>query len=131
MKRLTRKIKGANNYCEFELKDQPYKSFLDIEKNSDLEWLDVCNLTLAIDKLGQLEDIEKELGIDLITLFKALNSCWFKYNFEIIGDIRPSLRFINGEWCLISNIERIAFPYPLRLYGKIWSLDRSELENGR
>ena len=83
----------------------------------------------AVDKLGQLEDIEEELGIDLITLFKALNSCWFKYNFEIIGDIRPSLRFINGEWCLISNIERIAFPYPLRLYGKIWSLDRSELEN--
>lgn len=83
----------------------------------------------AVDKLGQLEDIEEELGIDLITLFKALNSCWFKYNFEIIGDIRPSLRFINGEWCLISNIERIAFPYPLRLYGKTWFLDRSELEN--
>lgn len=26
----------------------------------------------AVDKLGQLEDIEEELGIDLITLFKAL-----------------------------------------------------------
>lgn len=86
-------------------------------------------LEKVYNKLGQLEDLEEELGIDLITLFKALNSCWFKYNFEIIGDIRPSLRFINGEWCLISNIERIAFSYPLRLYGKTWSLTKEELEN--
>ena len=27
-----------------------------------------------VDKLGQLEDIEEELGIDLITLFKALKN---------------------------------------------------------
>ena len=35
---------------------------------SDLTW-----------KLGQLEDVEEELGIDLATLFKALkNGFWFK-----------------------------------------------------
>lgn len=28
--------------------------------------------SMAVIKLGQLEDIEEELGIDLITLFKAL-----------------------------------------------------------
>lgn len=34
----------------------------------------------AIQKLGQLEDIEDELGIDLTTLFKALkNGCWIKH----------------------------------------------------
>lgn len=33
----------------------------------------------AVVKLGQLEDIEEELGIDLITLFKALkNGIWVK-----------------------------------------------------
>lgn len=32
-----------------------------------------------VKKLGQLEDIEDELGIDLITLFKALkNGCWVR-----------------------------------------------------
>ena len=30
-----------------------------------------------IDKLGQLEDIEEELGIDLITLFKALKNGFY------------------------------------------------------
>ena len=29
---------------------------------------------LLLNKLGQLEDIEEELGIDLITLFKALKN---------------------------------------------------------
>ena len=35
------------------------------EKQAEQQWK-VCN------KLGQLEDIEDELGIDLITLFRAL-----------------------------------------------------------
>lgn len=41
----------------------------------------------ANQKLGQLEDIEEELGIDLITLFKALqNDIWLEnVNHEIIG----------------------------------------------
>ena len=49
------------------------------------------NVGEHIDKLGQLEDIEKELGIDLITLFKALK---------------------NGIYCKIENkIEHISAPY--------------------
>ena len=31
----------------------------------------------AIDKLGQLEDFEEELGIDLATLFKALRNGFY------------------------------------------------------
>ena len=37
------------------------------------------NIDECINKLGQLEDIEEELGIDLITLFKAkFNKCYVK-----------------------------------------------------
>lgn len=39
----------------------------------------------AIDKLGQLEDIEQELGIDLITLFKAMTAV--KYDDCFYGEI--------------------------------------------
>ena len=35
---------------------------------------DFTNDRECCDKLGQLEDIEEELGIDLIALFKALKS---------------------------------------------------------
>lgn len=45
----------------------------------DEYWVKSDNQNKAIQKLGQLEDIEEELGIDLITLFKALkNGIWSK-----------------------------------------------------
>ena len=48
------------------------------EKNCELENEE---LNRIYQKLGQLEDIEEELGIDLITLFKALkNGIWIKFN---------------------------------------------------
>ena len=139
MKRLTRKIKGANNYCEFELKDQPYKSFLDIKRNSDLEWLDVCDLTLAIDKLGQLEDIEKELGIDLITLFKALKQdyIYFKYYLSWNKEFKIKKECISGFKYADNNTfvfwtddyygkEHMVY---LRDYGKAWALREEDLDD--
>lgn len=135
MKRLTRKIKGADNYCEFELKDQPYKSFLDIKRNSDLEWLDVCDLTLAIDKLGQLEDLEKELGIDSITLFKAINSksIFTKYDGKIVEHIEDN--YNERDWYMQDKIvyfywedgSHVCFEF--KDYDKNWSLNRWKLEN--
>lgn len=35
------------------------------------------NNPYAIDKLGQLEDIEEKLGVDLITLFKAIENGFY------------------------------------------------------
>lgn len=82
-------------------------------------------------KLGQLEDVEEELGIDLVTLFKALeNGCYFKYNNLIYfcpsKEIRIGYKTIdfysvyialNGICCSLYN------------YGKTWALTREELEN--
>lgn len=131
--RLTRKIKGANNYCEFELKDQPYKSFLDIKRNSDLEWLDVCDLTLAIDKLGQLEDIEKELGIDLITLGKALiNGVYCKGIPWILRGICIHTKDDIGVGFVDDRelFNEIPVLHLWSYYGKTWALTKEELENG-
>ena len=86
-------------------------------------------ITQCSDKLGQLEDIEEELGIDLITLFKALNSCWFRKfcSNTILGDIRPKLVF-QGEWGLKPNLTELPMIYALKDYGKTWALTKEELE---
>ena len=80
-------------------------------------------------KLGQLEDIEEELGIDLITLFKALNGCWFLQisTKKIFGDIRPTLIYQAG-WHLKPNITELPMIYSLKDYGKTWALKKEELE---
>ena len=46
---------------------------VDIKTNKDIYNYNNSNQIDVLTKLGQLEDVEKELGIDLITLFKALN----------------------------------------------------------
>ena len=58
MNRLTRKIKG-------------YYS-VDLRTCLPMEYEQIENSNACVDKLGKLEDIEEELGIDLITLLRAL-----------------------------------------------------------
>ena len=69
----------------------------------------------AINKLGQLEDIEEELGIDLITLFKALKN-----------EPHIALRRAIGYW----QLKDLAGDDDLRTqdYGKTWALTKEELE---
>ena len=93
-------------------------------------------------KLGQLEDIEEELGIDLITLFKALKDGFYytkphlisisklKYKHEIYHTDTEAkeLRKCNLGWCIgfineKSKVELI----PLKCYGKTWALTKEEL----
>ena len=63
MKRLTTKIKGSNNYCKFELKNAKYKNLFELSSNREIEDYVNSDLTIAIDKLGQLEDIEEKYNI--------------------------------------------------------------------
>lgn len=69
MKRYTKKVN--NSYCEYLPKD-PY--FLDLigANRKDLEGTYDCELSCLVDKLGQLEDLEKELGCPLDVVFKAM-----------------------------------------------------------
>lgn len=87
----------------------------------------------AIIKLGQLEDIEEEFGIDLITLFKALkDGIWIKQTIIDKGEIKNLFFFYEDvnlyKDCLYACPVDI---YDKRVsvyhYGKTWALTREEL----
>lgn len=75
-------------------------------------------LTECVNKLGQLEDIEEELGIDLITLFKALkNGIYGKIGNKIESILAPHLSWYNQE----------IYIFKIKDYGKTWALDKKDL----
>ena len=87
------------------------------------------------DKLGQLEDIEEELGIDLLTLFKAL-----KQNYVYRKGLDNNL-FYNCEVCVRSVSMKglmcfnegfgwgeCDFTLSWKDYGKTWALTKEEIE---
>ena len=99
----------------------------------------------CINKLGQLEDVEEELGIYLITLYKALNKGFYiKYNDKIIH-IFPDKNITVNFWYNTINVfippkffidckkgtdylsEEIDEEYWFKDYGKTWSLTKEEL----
>ena len=81
-----------------------------------------------VHKLGVLEDLEEELGIDLIILFKALKQ---KYVFheenlkiELLG-----LHIKSEELCLYGFVEDTTHAVYLSLkdYGKTWTITKEKL----
>jgi len=79
----------------------------------------------AINKLGKLENLEEELGIDLITLFKALNECYtedgYKGTAMILNDKEIGIKYQLGENSWSSRICKISD------YGKTWTLTKEVL----
>ena len=57
MGRLTKNISGKQTYCGYEIKKCKYQQIYDFKKYVELEDYVDCDLTLAIDKLGKIEDI--------------------------------------------------------------------------
>lgn len=94
---------------------------------------DYCELEGTYDrdrlnKLGQLEDIEEELGIDLITLFKVLTEgIYRKTNYDIVF-YNPSSMSITKTphfgWALYHRSYTHLFT---KDYGKDWALTKEEL----
>lgn len=83
-------------------------------------------------KLGQLEDIEEELGIDLITLFKIIKQKYV-FNKEKIKVVLLSLYLdIESNKLYIYGYIRNTFE-DVRLYakdyGKTWALTKEEIED--
>ena len=116
MSRYTKKIK--NSYCEYLPKD-PY--FLDLigADRKNLEDTYDAELSLLVDKLGKLEDLEEELGCPLEVLIKPLLEGGIIENdgygaqlngLAINGDGSLSLTAINGDH------------YDLKDYQKTWWL---------
>lgn len=86
----------------------------------------------VLNKLGQLEDLEEALGIDLITFFKIRKHChdrkpiFIKDKDEIT---KSSCRVELGYESVAVHIgDYGADIYLLKDYGKTWALTREELK---
>ena len=112
----------------------------------------------AIDKLGRLEDLEEEIGIDLITLYRALNrGIYYKEDNHIffttnnivlvsneLVQVKPTyaVKEATIKSCYYGDCEPLKYlkdahywdwktcnHWKLKDYGVTWSIDRLELEN--
>lgn len=87
-------------------------------------------------KLGELEDIEEELGIDLITLLKVLRKGCYAVIEDEYGNLQKPQFFektnINqysiGVYTYIKYLREYGYKYVLyKDYGKTWALTKEEL----
>ena len=95
-----------------------------------------------INKLGKLEDIEEELGINLLTLFKALkNGIYVKNRKNEIRRVSCNIGLVETGGCNSLGLRFQDTNYKWRYlvldtsrdndvkdYGKTWALTREELE---
>ena len=118
--RLTKKTGYFNENLIYSIIAEPKEAFVELNK--------------GIQKLGQLEDIEDELGIDLITLFKALKNgvYYFTHGTQLTKDYVWLVdNYMNiGARDKLSYSFMTAFEKQTLLfqdYGKTWALTKEEL----
>ena len=122
MNRLTRKIKGC--YC------------IDLVTCLPMEYEQINKGNACVEKLGKLEDIEEELGIDLIKaveLCKQVNNkkvVYTKENWGIVPlKILDELELELFSHRLYVNARGMYVSLDLYEYKKTWALTEEELEN--
>lgn len=81
----------------------------------------------AYSKLVKIEDIEEELGIELVTLFKALDEGFYDRNGRYVDAV---LYCGLSGWYLCDIRNLLGDRYFLKDYGVTWALKKSELEEG-
>ena len=135
MNRLTKKSNSVLEAIEYQLIDEKEN----LDANEGIKKIPV----LATNKLGVLEDIEEEIGIDLFTLFKALrNGIWTNqeqcYGDEKQGKIRFfQVRLLleeNALGCIHNSMwkgKEVIRTLYFKDYGKTWALTKEELENDK
>ena len=112
MSRLTKKNNGTGSWTQFGDKYLPAHNI----KHKQ-----------CVNKLGQLEDIEEEIGIDLITLAKILKQR-FVYDKDLVKIELLGLHIKSGELYLYGFVEDTMHAVYLRLkdYGKTWTMTKEE-----
>ena len=127
MSRLTKKSNSSIKEIEYQLIDDKEN----LSANEGIKKIPV----LATNKLGRLEDIEEESGIDLIKaveLCKQVNSKKIVYTKERWGiDTIKILDELDVELFnhrLYKNSRGLYVSLDLNEYGKIWALDKQTLE---
>lgn len=87
-------------------------------------------------KVKSIEDIEEELGIDLIILFKALQNG--VYYFTNGAQLMKNYVYLVDNYMSIGTRDRLSYSFItshegktllFKDYGKIWALTREELKN--
>ena len=129
MKRLTKK----DRYGHFYTNKANCRNIHSLD-GERLEGVFFENQVLAIDgetidKLGKLEDIEEEIGIDFITLFKAvMNGFWYKnqYGYHQVDEYEYVIDLESSR--LIKLYEEDGRTFYFEDYGKDWALTKKELE---
>lgn len=120
MNRLTKDL--HNQYNDYWYRE-------DLEQVSDKE-------EIVLTKLGMLEDIEEELGIDFITMFRALKYGIYCFTSQkrlthnyvrlVSNDIGVGVRDkVSYSFMTIFGEQILLFED----YGKTWALTEEELEN--
>lgn len=95
-------------------------------KNGELHTLRPCCVPYYT-KLSQLEDIEDELGIDLITLFKLINvEDVYSYGHTNITKNTGQVNIYNKTITIWNGSCHQV--YPLSEYGKSFTLTKGELK---
>lgn len=92
------------------------------------------NASPIIAKLGQLEDIEDKLGIDLDTLYRAFNHICYKKG----NEIKHACHIALIDWAIYVLEESVVNDHieigvqgtrlELKDYGKTWALTKEESE---
>ena len=103
-----------------------------IDKDGNIiknDFIEVKDKDEAYKKLCQIEDIEQEFGIDLITLFKAvMNGFWYKnkYGYHQADDYEYVIDLESNR--LVKLYEEDGRIFCFEDYGKDWALTKQELE---
>lgn len=77
MSRLTKNISDKQTYCGYEVKKCKYQQIYDFERYDELEDYVDCDLTLAVDKLGKLEDLEEKYDLPLDVLITLMDHYYY------------------------------------------------------
>ncbi len=117
MSRLTKYLPNIGSMIPYRLKDEELSTILG-----------------SIHKLGGLEDIEEELGIELTVLFSALKNG--VYYFDEQGQLIRDYVYLTSNFMDVGVHEKLSFSfltYSTRQtllfedYGKTWSVNKKVL----
>lgn len=128
MNRFTKKSNSIIKAIEYQLIDEKEN----LSANEGIKKIPV----LATNKLGQLENIEEELGIDFITMFRALKYGIYCFTSQkqlthnyvrlVSNDIGVGVRDkVSYSFMTIFGEQILLFED----YGKTWALTEEELGN--
>lgn len=135
MNRLIEKLQFQINFNQEDIERLCLVDDDSFRDEGHIEYLGEENKFLKemIDKLKALQSLETELGIDLITLFKALkDGVWisldnvFFNKLIYISSSELSLKFYLGKWyiCYYNSLNKGVFYLDLKDFNKKWWLEK-------